>query len=657
METPITFSELHLDPAVEKAITACGYTTPTPVQAESIPVVLAGKDVVVSAQTGTGKTAAFVLPALHHLLQSEQKVRKARILILTPTRELAAQITKAAAQYGKFCRFNIISLVGGMPYHNQLRDLQRGADIIVATPGRLMDHMEQKRVDLSGIDMLILDEADRMCDMGFIDDVQYIAKLTPSKRQTLLFSATVDKQLTSIVRNLLKEPVRIDLSNKKITATNVEQIFYKATSPHHKMRLLKEILSEGNMYKAIIFSATKINADKLTAQLCADGFSAAAIHGDLRQNVRTRTLDNLRRGKIQFLVATDVAARGIDINDITHVINYDLPKFSEDYVHRIGRTARAGKNGVAISFVLPSDTRHVQRIEKYIGQRVKIVAGPNTPAGETTTDEFATPQRERRTERPFQSRSEDEAAPRFKKKSFSSKRSSFEDSFKPAGGEKKRYASSRPDATPFSSKRKFDGDRNESPFKSERPAKRKFEGGRSESSFSADRPVRRKFEGDRSDSPFNADRPVKRKFSGDRSESSFSTDRPVRRKFDGDRKESTFRSERPARRKFDGDRAESGFSAERPSRRKFDGEKRETTVTTRESRRKPFEKESAPRGKKFGSEKRAPFASAGKSDSARKPFGSDKPARRSIGGDSGRPFKKKTGEGRPFAKSNRERTR
>ncbi|MCW5583271.1 MAG: DEAD/DEAH box helicase [Gammaproteobacteria bacterium] len=371
-KTVDNFQKFNLDSNIYKAINACGYTTPTPVQTQSIPVIMGQQDVVVSAQTGTGKTAAFVLPALHRLI-AQPSSKKARILILTPTRELAGQITKAANMYGKFMQFNIVSLVGGMPYHHQIKDLKRGADIIVATPGRLLDHIEQKHVDLSNIAMLVLDEADRMLDMGFIDDVQYIAKLTPTSRQTLLFSATLDNKLMNAVKHLLRNPARIDLSNEKIAAPQIKQEMYKANNAQHKSRLLKHFLHDKAMYKAIIFSATKINADKLANQLRDEGFAAAALHGDLRQNVRNRTLEQLRRGKIQFLVATDVAARGIDVHDITHVINYDLPRFSEDYVHRIGRTGRAGKAGIAISFVLPTDMRHLQSIERYIGQRIKLI--------------------------------------------------------------------------------------------------------------------------------------------------------------------------------------------------------------------------------------------------------------------------------------------
>jgi superfamily II DNA/RNA helicase len=367
----MTFAQFNLDDNIFKAITACGYTTPTPIQIKSIPDVILGRDLVASAPTGTGKTAAFVLPALHRLTLTKS-ANKPRILILTPTRELASQITDATGKYGKFLNFNIVSLVGGMPYRQQLKELSRQVDVIVATPGRLLDHMDNKRLDLSGIEMLILDEADRMLDMGFIDDVKDIAKATPATRQTLLFSATVDDKLAGVVRQLLKDPKRIDFSNEKMSPPLIKQELYLADNFQHKNRLLQHFLDNENIFKAIIFSATKINCDQLANELRNKGYEAAPLHGDLKQNVRNKTVEQLRRGKVQFLVATDVAARGIDINDVTHVINYDLPKFSEDYVHRIGRTGRAGKEGVAISLVLPLDARHLQKIERYIGQKLEF---------------------------------------------------------------------------------------------------------------------------------------------------------------------------------------------------------------------------------------------------------------------------------------------
>jgi superfamily II DNA/RNA helicase len=378
------FEELNLNEQIIRAIHACGYTDSTQIQAQAIPVILAGKDLVASAPTGSGKTAAFVLPVIEKLLK-QVKHRLPRILILTPTRELATQITTAARQYGKYLKFKMASIVGGSPYGEQIRQLSQTLDIIVATPGRLMDHMERNRVNLSEIETLILDEADRMLDMGFIDDVKKIASHTPAHRQTLLFSATVDRQLDGVVRQLLSEPARIDLS-EKITSSQIQQELYRVDDLKHKVRLLQHFLNETKMYKAIIFSATKRNADNLAQQLRAEGHLVSALHGDLKQNVRTRTLDQLRHGKIQYLVATDVAARGIDVQDITHVINFDLPKFSEDYVHRIGRTGRAGKTGIAISFALPEDNRQIRNIEKYVGQQFSVMSIPGLESKRPTSN-------------------------------------------------------------------------------------------------------------------------------------------------------------------------------------------------------------------------------------------------------------------------------
>lgn len=361
------FAQFNLHPAILKALQHCGYQDPTPVQERSIPDILNGKDVVASAQTGTGKTASFVLPALQ-LLTQKKASSSPRILILAPTRELANQITQAIITYAKFIQCKVISLVGGMSYREQQRGLSRSIDIIVATPGRLLDHLRHGRVNLSHIEMLVLDEADRMLDMGFIDDVQEIANKTPRSRQTLLFSATIDRNLTELTQKLLKKPLRIDLSQHRIYANAIKQEIYLVDNSQHKKRLLVHLLENAPIYKAIIFLSTKIHAHDLAKYLCKLNYKAAALHGDLKQNVRNKNIEYLRCNKIQYLVATDVAARGIDINDITHVINYDLPKFSEDYVHRIGRTGRAGKSGIAISFAAPFDNLHLKKIERFTKQ-------------------------------------------------------------------------------------------------------------------------------------------------------------------------------------------------------------------------------------------------------------------------------------------------
>lgn len=392
----MSFKKLDLHPNILQAIEKCGYTKPTPVQLKSIPNILDRKDIVASAQTGTGKTAAYVLPALQ-LLSTKKSRKNPTILILAPTRELAGQITKVITKYSKFMKVNVASFVGGESYQRQFKALSRPLDIIIATPGRLMDHMENKRLDLSHIEMLIVDEADRMLDMGFIDDIKTIMQTTPGNRQTLLFSATVEDKLVSTLKGLLKNPVRINVSEDKVDTTLITQKIHMVTSPKYKKALLEDIIESENIFKAIIFSSTKINAGKLADHLKDLGYSAAPIHGDLKQSARNRTLTKFRKGEVQFLVATDVAARGIDVMDITHVINYDLPRFTEDYVHRIGRTGRAGKAGVAISIADKTETHHIRKIERYI--KTKIQAVRLTEKGEEVVffvdDSDGKPQRKR----------------------------------------------------------------------------------------------------------------------------------------------------------------------------------------------------------------------------------------------------------------------
>jgi superfamily II DNA/RNA helicase len=376
----MTFEELQLASPILKALDQCGHHTPTQVQAEAIPLALAGHDIIASAQTGTGKTAAFVLPALQRLNASAPTRRRnsgPRILVLTPTRELADQITQATRAYGKYLRVKSVTIIGGMPFGEQIRALSQSPDMVIATPGRLLDHMDRGRLDLSQVELFVLDEADRMLDMGFIDDVERISDSVPSGCQTLLFAATVGDATTKLAQRFMKEPQRVQVAPGKITLDAIEQRLHVADSLQHKNRLLEHFCQDDTVKKAIIFSATKRDADSLARDLNAKGHSAAALHGDMTQNARNRTMMDMRRGRIRLLVATDVAARGLDVTGISHVINFDLPRFAEDYVHRIGRTGRAGESGIAISFASRADIPYLDRIERYIGQSLTmhVIAG------------------------------------------------------------------------------------------------------------------------------------------------------------------------------------------------------------------------------------------------------------------------------------------
>ena len=368
----MSFESLNLHPAILRAIEETGYTTPTPIQAQAIPVVMEGHDLMASAQTGTGKTAGFMLPALNLLATPhESRSRGPRILVLTPTRELAAQVNEAARKYGKFLRARTVSIVGGMPYPLQNKLLSQPLDILVATPGRLLDHMERGRIDLSRLQMLILDEADRMLDMGFLPDVERICEQLSAERQTLLFSATLDGDIARIAKQILKNPKTVQVAAQKEKHANIEQRLHFVDDMTHKNKLLEHLLIAPEVNQTIIFTSTKRHADVLAEDLYAAGHKTAALHGDMTQGARNRTLTKLRHGDVKVLVATDVAARGIDVHGITHVINYDLPKFAEDYVHRIGRTGRANNSGIAISFASNMDRHLLRKIEQYTGNRLE----------------------------------------------------------------------------------------------------------------------------------------------------------------------------------------------------------------------------------------------------------------------------------------------
>ena len=393
----MNFETLGLHPAIVKSVTEAGYTEPTAVQQQAIPAALQGSDLLVSSQTGSGKTAAFMLPALHKFAsepqvaaagktpnQEKQSARsrgerfrftpaQPKMLVLTPTRELALQVTQATEQYGaNMRRIKTAAILGGMPYPKQLQLLGRNPEILVATPGRLIDHMESGKIDFSQLQILVLDEADRMLDMGFIEDIEKIVAATPESRQTMLFSATLDGVVGSMARRITKDPVVIRIASATTKHENILQHMHFVDDLSHKNKLLDHLLRDSSIDQAMVFTATKRDADTIADRLNIAGFSAAALHGDMHQGARNRTLDGLRRGHVKILVATDVAARGIDVPTITHVFNYDLPKFAEDYVHRIGRTGRAGRNGLAISLVNHAEGMLIKRIERFTKQMIPV---------------------------------------------------------------------------------------------------------------------------------------------------------------------------------------------------------------------------------------------------------------------------------------------
>ncbi|HLD17304.1 MAG TPA: DEAD/DEAH box helicase, partial [Coxiellaceae bacterium] len=348
----MSFNTLGLSAELLRAVADSGYTTPTPIQQETIPVIVAGRDCLAGAQTGTGKTAGFTLPLLHRMQATtvKEKHRPIRALILVPTRELAAQVQDSVRAYSKYLPFRSLAIYGGASMHTQIDKLRQGVDILVATPGRLLDHVRQKTLRLSQVEFLVLDEADRMLDMGFIADIRQIMGLLSKERQTLLFSATLTREIKALANDLLASPAIIELAKQNIAADTVKQKVYRVDRSR-KRELLSYLIGANNWQQVLVFSKTKHGADRLAIQLEKDGLSATAIHGDKRQSARERALRVFKAGTIRVLVATDVAARGLDIDQLPHVVNFDLPHSPEDYVHRIGRTGRAGHEGEAISLV------------------------------------------------------------------------------------------------------------------------------------------------------------------------------------------------------------------------------------------------------------------------------------------------------------------
>ncbi|MGD0563807.1 MAG: DEAD/DEAH box helicase [Roseiarcus sp.] len=375
------FDELGLSEKVLNAVQASGYDTPTPIQEQAIPYALQGRDILGIAQTGTGKTAAFTLPMLSMLEKGRARARMPRTLILEPTRELAAQVEEAFGKYGVNHKLNLALLIGGVSFADQEAKITRGADVLIATPGRLLDFAERGKILLTGIEILVIDEADRMLDMGFIPDIERICKLVPFTRQTLFFSATMPPEITRLTESFLHNPVRIEVARAASTAEGITQTLVRSgASPEEKRTTLRRIIRSAKNFKnALIFCNRKRDVQVVYRSLEKHGFSVGALHGDLDQRSRMAALDAFRNDQVQLLVCSDVAARGLDIPDVSHVINYDAPHHSEDYVHRIGRTGRAGKLGAALTIVTRADARAIEDIEKLINRKIDWQAGEEAP--------------------------------------------------------------------------------------------------------------------------------------------------------------------------------------------------------------------------------------------------------------------------------------
>jgi len=384
----MSFSELGLSDKLVRAVAEQGYTTPTPIQAQAIPAILKGGDLLAGAQTGTGKTAGFTLPMLQLLSESAARANggnggnaprgprpNVRALVLTPTRELAAQVEESVRNYGKYLKLRSMVMFGGVGINPQIEALKRGVDIVVATPGRLLDHLSQRTIDLSHIELLVLDEADRMLDMGFIHDIRKILNILPAKRQNLLFSATFSDEIRTLADRLLDNPASIEVARRNTTAETVAQRAFPVDR-ERKRELLAHLVRQHDWHQVLVFTRTKHGANRLAEQLTKDGLSALAIHGNKSQSARTRALTEFKAGTLRLLVATDIAARGIDIDQLPHVVNFDLPNVPEDYVHRIGRTGRAGAEGEAISLVCVDEHGLLRDIERLIKRQIEQVLLP-----------------------------------------------------------------------------------------------------------------------------------------------------------------------------------------------------------------------------------------------------------------------------------------
>jgi len=412
----MSFKSLGLTESLVKAVNAQGYDSPTPIQTKAIPSILEGKDVLASAQTGTGKTAGFTLPMLQLLSQKQQKRhRPVRALVLTPTRELAAQVHQNVINYGKFEHLKSTVIFGGVSQKPQVSSLRSGIDILIATPGRLLDLNNQGLLSLKQVEILVLDEADRMLDMGFLRDIKKVMNLIPAKRQTLLFSATFSKDIRKLAKEFLKNPVSVESTPENTTVEAIQQQVYRVAKAK-KIALLIKLIKDDNWEQVLVFTRTKHGANKLVKKLDAANINAAPIHGNKSQTARTKALAGFKSGKVKVLVATDIASRGLDIPLLPHVVNFELPNISEDYVHRIGRTGRAGASGLAVSLVSADETKFLRDIEKLIGFKInKDVIEGFEPDPNASTEPF-NPQRQRNKRNQSRSRNSNSRRPQNRKR-------------------------------------------------------------------------------------------------------------------------------------------------------------------------------------------------------------------------------------------------
>ena len=391
IDAGLSFAELDLAPEVLQAVRDAGYTHPTPIQQQAIPLALAGRDLIGLAQTGTGKTAGFTLPIVHNLISAPitdekgEPAHRVRVLILTPTRELAAQVEESFRKYGKYTQLRVVPIFGGVGIEPQSKALRRGVDVVVATPGRLLDHMERQNVSFNDLEVLVLDEADRMLDMGFAPQLNRIVSEIPPYRQTLLFSATMPPEVEALARTYLRKPVVVQIGRRSEAVSTVTHAVYPVPR-ERKTMLLVELLKQSDMDSVLIFTRTKHGADRVVRHLEDAGIAATAMHADKSQGERTRALEDFKSGKIRVLVATDIAQRGLDVSGISHVINYDVPQQPEDYVHRIGRTGRAAATGDAYTFMSTDEIAMVRTIERMIGQQIPRISVPGYDFGTTAED-------------------------------------------------------------------------------------------------------------------------------------------------------------------------------------------------------------------------------------------------------------------------------